>query len=103
KDKNLDGSDIREGLTAIVSVRVPEELLQFEGQTKGRLGTPEARSAVDAIVSEKMTYFLEENRTIAKKLIEKSLKARSAREAAQKAREDARKGKNRKRRDTILS
>src|SRR5699024_9265201 len=64
---------------------------------------PEARSAVDAIVSEKMTYFLEENRTIAKKLIEKSLKARSAREAAQKAREDARKGKNRKRRDTILS
>lgn len=103
KDKNLDGNDIREGLTAIVSVRIPEELLQFEGQTKGRLGTAEARSAVDAIVSEKFTYFLEENRVIAKKLLDKSLKAKIAREAAQKAREDARKGKNRKRRDTILS
>src|SRR5699024_2637078 len=50
KDKNLDGSDVREGLMAIVSVRIPEELLQFEGQTKGRLGTPEARSVVDSII-----------------------------------------------------
>ena len=103
KDKNLDGNDIREGLTAIISVRVPEELLQFEGQTKGRLGTAEARSVVDAVVSEKFTYFLEENRTIAKKLVEKAMKAREAREAAQKAREDARNGKKRKRKDTILS
>src|SRR5690625_3178305 len=103
KDKNLDGNDIREGLTAIISVRVPEELLQFEGQTKGRLGTAEARSVVDSIVSEKFTYFLEENRTIAKKLVEKAMKAREAREAAQKAREDARNGKKRKRKDTILS
>src|SRR5699024_7531654 len=71
KDKNLDGNDLREGLTAIISVRVPEELLQFEGQTKGRLGTTEVRSIVDAIVSEKLTFFLEENREIAQKLLTK--------------------------------
>ena len=61
KDKNLEGSDIREGLSAIISVRIPEELLQFEGQTKGKLGTSEARSAVDSVVSEHLTYFFEEN------------------------------------------
>lgn len=103
KDKNLDGSDIREGLTAIVSVRVPEHLLQFEGQTKGRLGSPEVRSIVDTIVSERFTFFLEENREIAQSLLEKSLKAKQAREAAQKAREEARKGKKRKRSETLLS
>ncbi|MBO1004594.1 DNA topoisomerase IV subunit B [Pseudogracilibacillus auburnensis] len=103
KDKNLDGNDIREGLTAIVSVRVPEELLQFEGQTKGRLGTTEVRSVVDSIVSEKLTFFLEENREITKSLLKKALKAKEAREAAQKAREDARNGKKRKRNDTLLS
>ncbi len=57
RDKNLEGTDIREGLSAIISVRIPEALLQFEGQTKGKLGTPEARSAVEAVVSEKLTYF----------------------------------------------
>ena len=103
KDKNLDGQDLREGLTAIVSVRVPEAYLQFEGQTKGRLGTPEVRSVVDAVVSEKLSFYLEENREIAEKLIEKTKHAKSAREAAQKAREDARNGKKRKRKDTILS
>src|SRR5699024_10515613 len=103
KDKNLDGNDIREGLTAIVSVRVPEELLQFEGQTKGRLGTIEVRSVVDSIVSEKLAYFLEENREIATKLLEKAMKAKEAREAAQKAKEDARAGKKRRRNDTLLS
>lgn len=103
KDKNLDGNDIREGLTAIVSVRVPEALLQFEGQTKGRLGTTEVRSVVDAIVSEKLTYFLEENRETTKALLDKAIKAKEAREAAQKAREDARSGKKRKRNDTLLS
>src|SRR5699024_10553248 len=87
----------------IVSVRIPEELLQFEGQTKGRLGTSEARSVVDSIVSEKFTYFLEENREIARSLITKSISAKNAREAAQKAREDARNGKKRKRTDTLLS
>ena len=103
KDKNLDGNDIREGLTAIVSVRVPEELLQFEGQTKGRLGTTEVRTVVDQIVSEKLAFFLEENRDVAKKLINNAIQAKLAREAAQKAREDARNGKKRKRSDTILS
>ena len=61
KDKNLEGSDIREGLTAIISVRIPENLLQFEGQTKSKLGTSEARSAVDSVVSEQIFYVLEEN------------------------------------------
>lgn len=103
KDKNLDGSDIREGFTAIISVRVPEAKLQFEGQTKSKLGTTEARSAVDAIVSEKMSYFLEENPTVANTLLKKSIKAAQAREAARKAREDARNGKKNKRRDVLLS
>lgn len=103
KEKNLDGSDIREGLSAIISVRIPEELLQFEGQTKGKLGTSEARSAVDAVISEQLSYFLEENPDISSLLIKKSIKAYQAREAARKAREDARSGKKRKRSETILS
>ena len=103
KDKNLEGSDIREGLTAIVSVRIPEDKLQFEGQTKGRLGTSEARSAVDAIVSEQLTYFLQENPDISNLLIKKSMKAKQAREAARKAREDARTGKQKRKKDTLLS
>lgn len=103
KDKNLEGTDIREGLTAIVSVRIPEDKLQFEGQTKSKLGTPEARSAVDTVISEKLAYFLEENADTSKLLINKSVKAKEAREAARKAREDARSGKQRKRRDTLLS
>src|SRR4051812_9842020 len=103
KDKNLDGNDIREGLSAIISVRIPEELLQFEGQTKGKLGTSEARSAVDAGVSEHLKYFLEENPNISSLLIKKSIKAYQAREAARKAREDARSGKKRKRSDAVLS
>ncbi|RDW17737.1 DNA topoisomerase IV subunit B [Oceanobacillus chungangensis] len=103
KDKNLEGSDIREGMTAVVSVRVPEDKLQFEGQTKGRLGTIEARSVVDSIVSEHLSYFLEENPDIAGMLTRKSLKAKEARDAARKAREEARTGKQRKKRDTLLS
>lgn len=103
KDKNLDGADIREGFTAIVSVRVPEDLLQFEGQTKGKLGTSEARSAVDAVVSEHLSYFLEENPNVSSLLIKKAIKAYQAREAARKAREDARSGKKRKRSEGVLS
>lgn len=103
KDKNLDGADIREGLAGIVSVRIPEELLQFEGQTKGKLGTSEARSAVDSVVSENLLYFLEENPDISTLLIRKSIKAYQAREAARKAREDARSGKKKKRSDAVLS
>ncbi len=103
KDKNLEGTDIREGFTAIVSVRIPEEKLQFEGQTKSKLGTTEARSAVDSVVSEKLSYFLEENPDIASMLVRKAVKAKEAREAARKAREDARSGKKKKRKDTLLS
>ncbi|MFN7249599.1 MAG: DNA topoisomerase IV subunit B [Anaerobacillus sp.] len=103
KEKNLDGSDIREGFTAIVSVRVPEEKLQFEGQTKGKLGTAEARSAVDAVVSEQLSFFLEENPDISTLLVKKAIKASQAREAARKAREDARSGKKSKRKDALLS
>lgn len=103
KDKNLEGTDVREGLTAIVSVRIPEDLLQFEGQTKSKLGTPEARSAVDAVISEQLAYFLEENAETSKLLVNKSIKAKEAREAARKAREEARTGKRRKRKDALLS
>ncbi|MFD1639877.1 DNA topoisomerase IV subunit B [Evansella tamaricis] len=103
RDKNLDGNDIREGFTAIVSVRVPEDRLQFEGQTKGKLGTPQARSAVDSIVSEKLSFFLEENPDLSNLLIRKAIKASQAREAARKAREDARSGKKNKRKDAMLS
>lgn len=103
KDKNLEGTDIREGLSAIISVRIPEELLQFEGQTKGKLGTSEARSAVDAVISEKLAYFLEENRETATLLVKKAIKAQQAREAARKAREEARSGKKRKKSEATLS
>ncbi|MFD3203658.1 DNA topoisomerase IV subunit B [Bacillus sp. LR_5] len=103
KDKNLEGTDIREGLSAIISVRIPEELLQFEGQTKGKLGTSEARSAVDVIVSEQLAYFLEENRDTATLLVKKAIKASQAREAARKAREEARSGKKRKKSEATLS
>ncbi|EGQ2975199.1 DNA topoisomerase IV subunit B [Staphylococcus pseudintermedius] len=103
KDKNLEGNDIREGLTAIISVRIPEHLLQFEGQTKSKLGTLEARSAVDAIVAEKLPFYLEEKGQLSKSLVKKAIKAQQAREAARKAREDARSGKKNKRKDTLLS
>ncbi|MDW0114801.1 DNA topoisomerase IV subunit B [Sporosarcina saromensis] len=103
KDKNLDGSDIREGISAIVSVRIPEEILQFEGQTKGKLGTSEARTATDAIISQHLLYFLEENAELSASLIRKAIRAQQAREAARKAREDARSGKKRKRSDTLLT
>ncbi|KUP06767.1 DNA gyrase subunit B [Bacillus coahuilensis p1.1.43] len=103
RDKNLEGTDIREGLTAIISVRIPEELLQFEGQTKGKLGTSEARSGVDQVVSEHLQYFLEENPDTSALLIKKAIKAAQAREAARKAREDARSGKKRKKSETVLS
>ncbi|CAM3721200.1 DNA topoisomerase IV subunit B [Mesobacillus zeae] len=103
KDKNLDGADIREGLSAIISVRIPEQLLQFEGQTKGKLGTSEARSAVDSVVSEHLAYFLEENPEFSSLLIKKAIKAYQARDAARRARDDARSGKKKKRSDAMLS
>ena len=84
-EQNLTGEDIREGLTAIVSVKIEDP--QFEGQTKQKLGNSEARSAVDSIVSEQLTYFLEQNPSVAKTICEKSILAQRAREAARKARE----------------
>ena len=103
KEKNLEGADIREGVAAIVSVRIPENLLQFEGQTKAKLGTPEARSAVDNVIAEKLTFFFEENGAVATQLIKKAIKAAQVREAARKAREDARSGKTKKKKETNLS
>ena len=84
-EQNLTGEDIREGLTAIVSVKI--ENPQFEGQTKQKLGNSEARGAVDNVVTEQLTYFLEQNPTVAKMICEKSLLAQRAREAARKARD----------------
>ena len=103
KDKALEGGDVREGLTAVISLKIPESLLQFEGQTKGKLGTPEARTAVDAIVTEQLKVFLEENKAIATDIINKSLRSKIAREAARKAREEARKGKKSTPKERALS
>ena len=103
KDGSLDGSDVREGLTAVISLKIPEALLQFEGQTKGKLGTPQARNAVDTVVSQQLKVFLEENNAIATEIINKSLKSKVAREAARKAREEARKGKNKGPKERALS
>ena len=103
KDKNLEGTDTREGLTAIVSLKIPENLLQFEGQTKGKLGTPIARSVVENIVSEKLEFFLEENKAIATKILDKMLKSRNAREAARKARDEARGGKDKNKKERTIS
>ncbi len=103
KDKTLEGPDTREGLTAVISLKIPEELLQFEGQTKGKLGTPIARTVVDSIVSEKLSFFLEENKAIATSILDKMLKSRNAREAARKARDEARSGKKKDSREKIIS
>lgn len=103
KDKNLEGADVREGISAIISVRIPEEILQFEGQTKGKLGTSEARSVTESVVSQKLLYFLEENADLSASLIRKAIRSQQARDAARKAREDARSGKKRKRSETLLS
>lgn len=84
-EANLTGEDIREGLTAIVSVKIEDP--QFEGQTKQKLGNSEARGAVDSVISEQLTYYLEQNPSIAKTICEKSILAQRAREAARKARE----------------
>ena len=103
KDKNFEGSDVREGLTVILSLKVPEDLLQFEGQTKGKLGTPLAKTVVEQIVYEKVGFFLEENKQIATDIINKALKGKAAREAARKAREEARKGKSKNTKEKNLS
>ena len=103
KDKNLEGSDTREGLTAIISLQIPENLLQFEGQTKSKLGTPQARTIVENIVSEKLQFFLEENKSIATSILNKMIKSKMVREAARKARDEARNGKNKNKKEQALS
>jgi len=103
KDKNLEGSDIREGIAIILSVRIPENILQFEGQTKNKLGTPEARSAVDAVISENLGFFLAENGDVSKQIVRKAIKAREAREAARKAKTASRDSKSRRQRDALIS
>lgn len=103
KDSTFDGSDVREGLSAVINLRIPENLLQFEGQTKGKLGTPEARSVTEAITYENLKFFLEENKEIALNIIEKASKSKMAREAARKAREEARNGKGKNKLEKNLS
>ncbi|HOZ89125.1 MAG TPA: toprim domain-containing protein, partial [Bacilli bacterium] len=96
KDGGFEGSDVREGLFAVISLQIPEALLQFEGQTKGKLGTNEARSIVENVVYDYLKYYLEENKEIALLIINKAARSKLAREAARKAREEARSGKDKK-------
>lgn len=103
KDKTFEGPDTREGLTAIISLQIPENLLQFEGQTKGKLGTPIARPIVESIVSEKLSFFLEENKQIATSIVGKMIKSKNVREAARKARDEARNGKDKGKKEKLIS
>lgn len=103
KDKNLEGTDVREGLSAVISLRVPEQFLQFEGQTKDKLGTPEARGIVESVVNETLSRFLMENGDFGQNLIRKAIRAREAREAARKARDESRTGKAKGQKERLLS
>jgi topoisomerase IV subunit B len=103
KDGIFDGSDVREGLAAVINLKIPEEILQFEGQTKGKLGTPEARSVTESIVYENLHYYLEENKEVALTIIDKAQRSKLAREAARKARDEARNGKNKSKIEKNLS
>ncbi len=102
KAKKLTGDDIREGITCVLSVRVPEEILEFEGQTKEKLGTPQATPLLTAFTYEKLSYFLAENKELALKIIDKCIAAREARDAARKAKEEIRNQKKNKQ-EIILS
>lgn len=102
KNATLEGSDIREGLTAIISVKIPEHKLEYEGQTKGKLGTPEATQLLNNFIYTKFTYYLNENKEFAINLIKKCLDAQSARIAARKAKDEARNNKRAKQ-EVILS
>lgn len=103
KDKGFDGNDVREGLTLVINLTIPEDYLQFEGQTKEKLGTPEAKPATETVVSENLRYFLEENKEVANALVRKIIKAAQARNAARKARADVRNGKGKNRSERVLS
>ncbi|MDE5952902.1 MAG: DNA topoisomerase IV subunit B [Malacoplasma sp.] len=102
KEKNFEGSDFREGLVCVISVRIPESLISYEGQTKNKLFTQEAYSVVKNIVKNKFTYWLEENKKDAKTIIEKAYLSREARIAARKAREEVKQLKG-QRKEKILS
>ena len=103
KDSNFDGTDVREGLTAVINLKIPEELLQFEGQTKGKLGTPEARPVVENVVYENLKFYLQEHKADAMAILDKMSGSKVAREAARKARDEARLGKNKKKEQASLS
>lgn len=103
KDKGFEGNDVREGLTLVINLTIPEDYLQFEGQTKEKLGTPEAKPATETVVSENLRYFLEENKEVSNALVRKIIKAAQARNAARKARADIRNGKGKNRSERVLS
>jgi len=103
KDKNLEGPDTREGLTAIISLKIPEDLLQFEGQTKSKLGSPVARTVVESFISEKLAFYLEENKEIATTIMDKMIKSKMVREAARRARDEARKNGKDNKKERALS
>ncbi len=103
ESQKLDGNDIREGLTAVISVKVPEKILEYEGQTKGKLGTPAALSAVNDFTYQSVVHYLAEHKDFAVDLIKKVQASKEAREAARKAKEAARTGKKSKKEDFIIS
>lgn len=103
KIKSLDSKDIREGVNIILSIKVPENLLQFESQTKSKLGTPIARSVCENIIEAKLSYYLRENRDVALMLVNKFIKAQQVREAVRKARDEARSGKKVGKQERVIS
>ncbi|MBF6625569.1 DNA topoisomerase IV subunit B [Aerococcaceae bacterium zg-BR9] len=103
KDKNLEGSDVREGLTAVISLRIPEQYLQFEGQTKEKLGTPKARALVENLVVERLAAFLNENGNFSQMILRKAIRARETRELARKARDAARTGTKKSAQEKLIS
>ena len=102
KGKKLEGNDIREGLTSVISLKVPEKILEFEGQTKGKLGTPQALTVVSNFIYNKLIYFLTENKEVALNIIKKCVDSQTARLAARKAKDEARSVKKKKE-EVILS
>ena len=103
KIKSLDAKDIREGVNIVLSIKVPENLLQFESQTKSKLGTPIARTVCENVILEKLTYFLMEHKDVAVMLVNKFIKAQQVRDAARKARDEARNGKKAVKQERIIS
>ncbi len=102
-NQSIDGSDIREGLTAIISVKIPEDKLEYEGQTKGKLGTPEAGQSSAGVISNRFTYYLNEHQAFAMDLIHKCDASKEARDAARKAKEAARGNAKAKKNDLMIS